>query len=357
MTTVHAETPDRHDRARLIDDWDPERLAAATAVIVGVGALGNEVAKNLALAGVGRLVLCDPDTVAVTNLSRTVLFTDADVGAPKPLAAAAALGRLAPATTVEARTSDLVAGVGLGELADAAVVLGCLDSIRARMQLLGRAALVDAPLVDGGTGPWAGEVRVRVTPEEPCFGCSLSAHERGLSDVPWSCADPPPAGPAASSIVATALVASWMTVAALRIVLGDPPPWRLLRIDALAGRAEPVYPTRDPRCPHHEPLPGRPEPVDVDHRQTVGELLAALPADADPVAWAGFPLPARCAVCGREGDIGSDCGRCGAPLHPRTSERLRDAGQDVRLCDLGVAPQEIITVRLGEEGHQWRRMR
>jgi molybdopterin/thiamine biosynthesis adenylyltransferase len=93
-----------------------------------VGALGNEVAKNLALLGVGRVVLCDPDTVDATNLSRAVLFTPADVGRRKVDAAADALARLAPGTVVQRRGTDLVRGVGLGELADADLVLGCLDS-------------------------------------------------------------------------------------------------------------------------------------------------------------------------------------------------------------------------------------
>ena len=69
----------RHHRQQLIPGWDQERLAASTVIVVGVGALGNETAKNLALAGVGRLILCDPDTVSASNLSRTVLFRPEDI--------------------------------------------------------------------------------------------------------------------------------------------------------------------------------------------------------------------------------------------------------------------------------------
>ena len=353
---------DRFARARQITGWDTERLGAATAVIAGVGALGNEVAKNLALAGVGRLILCDPDTVTIANLSRTVLFTDSDVGEPKVVAAAAALRSLAPDTGVVSRQAELVSGVGLGELADAAVVLGCLDTVRARMQLLGRATLAGAALVDGGTGPWSGEVRLRLSPDEPCFACTLTAHERGISDVPWSCAEPPPTGPAAASIVSTALIASWMTVAALRIVLAHPPGYRLLRIDALGGRTEPVQLTRDPDCPHHQPLAEAPLPLAVSHRDTVRDLLVALPNGAEPFGWARIPLPLRCAACGQythplqRGDD-QGCGECGAVLRPRFTERLRDADEGLRLCDVGVAPGEILTVRLREGGHQWRRLK
>lgn len=355
-----AQGVDRFARARLIPDWDPDQLATSTAVIAGVGALGNEVAKNLALAGVGRLILSDPDTVSGSNLSRTVLFRVSDVGRAKPIAAATALGALAPDTEVVTRVAGLVSGVGLGELADAGVVLGCLDSIRSRMQLLGRCALVGAALVDGGTGMWGGEVRLRLSPDEACFGCTLSAHERGMSDLPFSCAEPFGDGPAPASIVATSLVGGWMTVAALRILLGRAPDYRLVRVDGLGGRAEPVTVRRDVECPHHDPLQGAVEPVGVSHRHRVGDLLAALPQGAEPFGWTRFALPPRCPGCGgaaqqADGDVTS-CPVCGSLIRPRFSERLRDAGSDQRLCELGVAPGEILTVRLPEGGRQWRRL-
>jgi molybdopterin/thiamine biosynthesis adenylyltransferase len=353
-------TIDRFARARLIEGWDPQRLAATTAVVAGVGALGNEVAKNLALAGVGRLVLCDPDTVAVTNLSRTVLFGVEDVGRPKPLAALDALRRLAPDAAVDPRGTDLTSGVGLGELADADVVLGCLDSVHARMALLGRCALAGAALVDGGTGAWSGEVRLRLDAAEPCFACALSAHERGVSDLPWSCAEPL-AGPAAASIVATSMVASWMTLAALRILLGSSPAFRLIRIDGLDGRVAPVTVARDPECPHHEQLPAA-ERIDLDHTATVADLIAALPPGSEPRAWAGFPLPRRCVRCGA-GDLPEAavdevvrCPRCSSLVRTRFAERLRDADPASRLCELGVAPEEILTITDAEGGVVWRRL-
>jgi len=69
---------ERFARQTLIAGWEQERLQAATAVIVGMGALGNEVARILAMSGIGHLILCDHDTVALSNLSRCVLFREAD---------------------------------------------------------------------------------------------------------------------------------------------------------------------------------------------------------------------------------------------------------------------------------------
>lgn len=341
-----------YDRQLLIPGWRQDLLAAATVVIAGVGAIGNEVAKNLALAGVGRLIACDPDVVSVSNLNRTVLFGAADVGRAKAEAAVGGLRRLAPDTRVEARVAALVSGVGLGELADADLVVGCVDTMRARMQLLGRCALVNAPLVDTGSHPWGGEIRLRVSSADPCHGCTLSEHDRGRSDLPWSCHESWPAGPEPASITTTALIAAWASTAVLGLLLGQPPAWRILAVRS-AGHAEPVQITRDLTCPFHRPLAGPIPTIPVSARATVADLLAALGPEDEPESWTDIELPVWCRACGHRpaagsADLGS-CGRCGALLKPKTTPGLRAADPDRSLSDLGVAPEEILSVR-GKEG-------
>lgn len=347
---------DRYSRQRIIPGWSQVHIAGATAVVVGVGALGNEAAKNLALAGLGRLILCDPNTVSVSNLSRTVLFTADDLDRPKAVAAAEALRRLVPNIEVDARVADLGAGVGLGEIADADVVLSCVDTIRARMRILGRSSLTDAALVDGGTHPYGGEIRIRLTPDEPCYGCSLSAHERGVGDLPWSCFGAGPGGHQPASIATSAMIASWMSLAALQIILGAAPSYRLLRINAVSGRTAPVSIERDPECPHHRPLPEPTLAVPVSNRDRVADLLAVLGPDEEPFTWERFSLGWRCAGCGYypehvrpRGGIDADtavlsCENCGALVRARFTQRLRDAEPECRLSDLGVAPQDIVPV-------------
>ena len=59
---------DRYSRLRLIGWWDQEKIANANVMVVGAGALGNEVLKNLALLGFGQIHLIDFDTVQDSNL-------------------------------------------------------------------------------------------------------------------------------------------------------------------------------------------------------------------------------------------------------------------------------------------------
>ena len=355
---------DQFARQRLIAGWRQEELASATAIVLGVGALGNEVAKNLALAGIGRLIVCDPDVVEPSNLSRCVLFGPADVGVAKAKAAADALTRLGSNTAVEARPTTLLRGVGLGELADSQVVLGCLDSRRARLELLGRCALVDAILVDGATGSWSGEVRVRTSPANGCYSCTLTAFDRGETDVPRSCDEIQPPGHEPASIAITALSASWMTVTALRLLFGADVGYDAIRMEAQVGSSVPVTFPRDPDCPYHQTLPAVDLhlPFGPDHR--VGQLVAALPDAAEIRSWAPFPVSPRCLRCGfRSPPTGHDggqglagCARCGAVVRSRAGFDLREADPDLSLRDVGVAPQEILGAPRSSDEQRWIRL-
>src|SRR5205085_2577257 len=106
---------ERFVRHELIPGWNQAALAGACIVVMGIGAVGSEAARILAMAGAGRLVVCDPDRVEPSNLSRVPLFRADDVGQLKVEAAARALAELAPGTAVETRPASLVHGVGLAE--------------------------------------------------------------------------------------------------------------------------------------------------------------------------------------------------------------------------------------------------
>ena len=79
---------DRYSRLRLISWWDQERLKNATIMVVGAGAIGNELIKNLTLLGIGRILIYDMDAIESTNLTRSVLYRAKDVGRYKAEVAA-----------------------------------------------------------------------------------------------------------------------------------------------------------------------------------------------------------------------------------------------------------------------------
>ena len=73
-----------------------EKLLAAHALVIGAGGLGSPVALYLASAGIGRITLCDGDTVDLTNLQRQILHRTAAIGRPKVESGARYAGEAQP---------------------------------------------------------------------------------------------------------------------------------------------------------------------------------------------------------------------------------------------------------------------
>ena len=229
----------RYARHALIPDWDQRMLSAAFVVIVGVGAVGSEAARLLAQAGVGRLLLCDPDTVAESNLSRGALPGPAVLGGPKAEVVAEALLARESGLEVTVRVADFRHGVGLAELRSADLVLSCLDSTPDRIALSARCGMVAAGLLDAGTYPWGGEVRY-FSPGGPCFACGCTSAERAFTEWHVACADPP--GHAGASAPISAVTGAWQAVTAVRLLFGLPDSPR-------GGTAGPGYRSEHDRNP------------------------------------------------------------------------------------------------------------
>lgn len=70
------------------------RLKASKVTVLGVGGVGSAVASSLVASGVGRVHCVDFDEVALSNLNRQLLYTEADIGRPKVKVAAERLSEL-----------------------------------------------------------------------------------------------------------------------------------------------------------------------------------------------------------------------------------------------------------------------
>ena len=126
---------DRYARHRAIDGFSQQALQASRFAVVGAGAIGNEVVKNLCLLGVGRIDLYDLDTVELHNLTRSVLLREADVGAGKAQSVARRAAELDPAVVVKAIPGDVWQTLDFGALREYCCVIGALDNFEARMRL------------------------------------------------------------------------------------------------------------------------------------------------------------------------------------------------------------------------------
>lgn len=178
---------DRYARLRLISWWSQEKLAASKVLVVGCGALGNEVLKNLALLGVGHVWVIDYDTIEDTNLTRSVLFRASDSGTLKIEAAARMMHEMNPDTTVHGIAGDVTMDVGLGLFAEMDCVIGCLDNREARLWVNRCCWKVNTPWVDAGIQEISGVVKVFRPPDSACYECGMSEMDYKLINLKYSC--------------------------------------------------------------------------------------------------------------------------------------------------------------------------
>jgi len=239
FTDAEIERYARHLVLREVGGPGQQKLKAASALIVGAGGLGSPAALYLAAAGIGTLILVDPDDVDASNLQRQILFSEADIGQPKVEAGADRLAALNPhifiAGAPEAFDADnadrLVEGVD--------VVLDGTDDFAVRYEVNAACVRHGKPLVSGAIGRWTGQVGVFAG--QPCYRCL----------VPET---PPDAETCVAVGVVGALagvVGSMMALEAIKLIAGagEPLLGRLLIYDALAAETRTVRIGADPDCP------------------------------------------------------------------------------------------------------------
>ncbi|KAL7445941.1 hypothetical protein ACHAXM_011760 [Skeletonema potamos] len=171
------------------------KLARSRIFLVGAGAIGCELLKNLSAMGAatgssntkqGCLIITDMDTIEKSNLSRQLLFRDHDVGEFKSTAARAAMMRFLPDCHIEAHTSR----VGDDEdgpfdddfwASGCNVVLNALDNVEARLFVDRKCVSHGLGLVDAGTLGPKGNVQVVVPNYSESYGSSADPPE---PDIP-----------------------------------------------------------------------------------------------------------------------------------------------------------------------------
>ena len=178
---------DRLGTFEFISWWERDKVQSARVLVVGAGALGNEVIKNLALMGVGNLLVVDFDTVEAANLSRSVLFRQSDSHRNKAEVAAARARSLNPQVHVQYLAGDVTTQLGLGVIRRMDAVIGCLDNREARLALNRFCYWMNKPWVDGAIQELLGLVRVFVPGHGACFECTLTEQARRDLSVRYSC--------------------------------------------------------------------------------------------------------------------------------------------------------------------------
>jgi len=200
-------------------------------LVVGAGALGNEIIKNLALIGVGSMMIVDSDKVESSNLTRSILFCVPQIaehirnGEPKASLAANRAKEINSDIVTESFVGE-IADFGLGKIKEFDLVFSGLDNELARLELSWACVSTNRLLVDGGLAfrnYSSGLVSVYPGANGPCYACRKSRDRRSallttLYGLKLPCAESELEAEANDAITTTPLMAS--VVAAIQVEEG-----------------------------------------------------------------------------------------------------------------------------------------
>jgi molybdopterin/thiamine biosynthesis adenylyltransferase len=364
---------DRYHRQSLISWWDQSRLRQASVLVVGAGALGNELVKNLVLIGVGRIIVADMDVVENSNLARCVFFRECDEGESKATVLAARAAEANREVEVIPLVGDVRLAAGLGVFREMDLVLGGLDNREARLFVNQACWKTSTPWIDGAIEGLMGMVRVFVPPESACYECTMNERDHELLAARRTCAlltrEEMLAGRVPTTATTASVIAGIQVQEAVRLLHQDrlgPSPLvgAGLQFVGLTHDSYVVrYDQRDD-CYSHDTYELDSASV-VDPNVTFGTLLALGRAEL------GYPtvleleqelaIGAECGSCGHGDEFlkpvdaltaGSGvCPNCGNQWRLEFTHSVDDSSPllDLGAADVGLPPGDVVVARNGSQ--------
>lgn len=360
---VVASTNTRYHRQELITWWDQERLRDSRVLVVGAGALGNEVVKNLVLVGVGSIDVVDMDHIEHSNLSRCVFFREGDEGGLKAQVLVDRAASLNPDVSL-ASSCVPVQRLGIGSLASFDLIVGALDNREARAWVNQAVRKLGGYWIDGAIEGLRGIVRM-FGPSGPCYACTLTEADWQQMSHRRSCALLAPEellqGKTPTNATTASIVAGVQVQEAIKFLVGRHDLLSLLgRCWSYTGDLTESYTVayrEDEWCSAHD----RYAEVERSSATSAAQLLEEVNTSADAVDFEEDLITIDgCSSCGGEGETSARsglsegagiCDGCGAHLVGGQSTSLHPT--DPRLqrpfASLGLPALDVVTVRSGDD--------
>jgi molybdopterin-synthase adenylyltransferase len=246
----------RYRRHDLIDWFSQEQVSAARVAVIGAGAVGNEVVKNLALLGCGTIDVFDFDVVELHNLTRSVLLRESDAGRNKAEAVAERARDLDPHVTVSAVAGDFWDTLSLARLRGYDCAIAAVDNFEARLRLNQLCLIARVNLVNAGLDSrWAAveSFPFAASEEAACYECTLPESAYARVAERYSCGGLRRRAGLERRIPTTAVTASvaGALAASMALRLGGEAPRHAQRrmLDTIGGAGTSVGIERREGCP------------------------------------------------------------------------------------------------------------
>jgi molybdopterin/thiamine biosynthesis adenylyltransferase len=164
----------RYHRQMMIAGWGEQgqaRLKNSQVFVAGAGGLGSPTSMYLAVAGVGRIVLCDCDSPELSNLNRQILHNDSRIGMNKAESGKMTLEAMNPDIEVVAVTQRIEADNVDTLVGEADIILDCMDNFPTRYALNECARRKGIPFVHASVWGLEGKLTFIHSPKTPCLKC------------------------------------------------------------------------------------------------------------------------------------------------------------------------------------------
>jgi len=165
---------ERYHRHMMIAGWGEagqERVKSARVFVAGAGGLGSPTSIYLAVAGVGRLSICDCDSPELSNLNRQILHNDSRIGMNKAQSAKLTLSELNPSIDVDAIEARIEAENVDELVGEADIIVDCMDNFPTRYLLNECAIRRGIPFVHASVWGLEGRLTFIHSPDTPCLQC------------------------------------------------------------------------------------------------------------------------------------------------------------------------------------------
>ena len=211
-----------------------QRIHNSHVVLIGVGGLGCAAAQYLISSGIGKLTLCDFDTVAESNLSRQILYRASDLGRSKVEAATETLQNLNPDTEIQSIAKRMNDEDMQALFPDCDLVIDASDNYGTRLAVNRSCLALGTPWIMASCIRMEAQIMLMRPdlPEQACYRCAYGEAPDTLEDCPGAGIFAPVAGIAGCSAAhfALACLAGMQPPAGLHLLDATNWVWQSLKI-------------------------------------------------------------------------------------------------------------------------------